>query len=231
MRHLAIPIAVAALTACGPMYKQPGQSAQGTDPQQVQGPPGANNQGWQQPASNSPNNPANAEPASQPPQEAESPRRSPPTPPATAGLSSVAAGFVDAHNRVRAKHCAPPLTWSPRLAEGAQGWADKLNAQGCKFGHMPNNKYGENLAAGTSGSLDASSTVGMWYDEVKLYKFPSGGFSMETGHFTQVVWRGTTEVGCAISQCNGNDIFVCEYNPAGNYERQYQTNVLPIGCK
>jgi uncharacterized protein YkwD len=147
-----------------------------------------------------------------------------------ASAKTIAQRFVDAHDRVRAKHCARPLTWSPKLAAVAQKWADSLRDQGCKFGHS-GGKYGENLAAGTAGLLDPEATVKMWYDEIAKYKFPDGGFSAETGHFTQVVWRGTTEVGCGHSSCNGNDIWVCNYDPAGNWDGQYRENVLPLGCK
>jgi len=153
--------------------------------------------------------------------------------PARAGgaraAASPAAAWIDAHNRYRAKHCAAALSWSAKLAAVAQRWANSLRDRGCAFGHS-GGSYGENLAAGTSGTLDAESVVKMWYDEVAQYRFPDGGFSMKTGHFTQVVWRGTTQVGCATSRCNGMDIFVCEYNPAGNWEGQYRSNVLPRGC-
>ena len=134
---------------------------------------------------------------------------------------------MKAHNAARAKHCAQPLEWSPAIAKVAQAWADQLKAKGCVFGHSNNNKYGENLAAGTIGALDPESTVAMWYDEIKLYKFPNGGFSMKTGHFTQLVWTDTTQVGCGHVQCNGNDIYVCNYNPPGNWEGQYREHVLP----
>ncbi|HEY0253826.1 MAG TPA: CAP domain-containing protein [Kofleriaceae bacterium] len=147
------------------------------------------------------------------------------------GATTVAQHFVDAHNAVRAKHCAPPLTWNPKIAAVAQKWADSLRDQGCKFGHSGNQEYGENLAAGTAGALDPEATVKMWYDEISLYKFPDGGFSMQTGHFTQVVWKGTTEVGCGHSTCNGNDIWVCNYAPFGNVEGEYRANVLPTSCK
>jgi len=142
----------------------------------------------------------------------------------------VAAAWVKAHNAPRAKHCAQPLEWSPAIAKVAQAWADQLKAKGCVFGHSNNNKYGENLAAGTIGALDPESTVAMWYDEIKLYKFPNGGFSMQTGHFTQLVWTDTTQVGCGHVQCNGNDIYVCNYNPPGNWEGQYKDHVLPKSC-
>lgn len=140
------------------------------------------------------------------------------------------AAWVDAHNRFRAKHCAAALTWSAKLAEVAQRWANALRDRGCQFGHSGGN-YGENLAAGTKGTLDPGSVVKMWYDEIAQYRFPDGGFSMETGHFTQVVWRGTQRVGCGHSQCKGMDIYVCEYDPPGNWEGQYRDNVRPRGCR
>ncbi len=140
------------------------------------------------------------------------------------------AAWVDAHNRYRAKHCAVALTWSAKLAEVAQRWASTLRDRGCQFGHSGGD-YGENLAAGTKGTLDPASVVKMWYDEIAQYRFPNGGFSMETGHFTQVVWRGTKRVGCGHSQCKGMDIYVCEYDPPGNWEGQYRDNVLPRGCR
>ena len=139
--------------------------------------------------------------------------------------------IVAAHNRVRAKHCAPPLQWSKKLAASAQAWANTIRNRGCALGHSGNPSYGENLAAGTSGILDPDAVVGMWYDEGKHFNFRSGGFSMKTGHFTQVVWRGTTQVGCGHSQCKGNDIWVCNYDPAGNWDGQYRENVLPASCK
>ncbi len=198
--------AAVTLVACGPMYP-PAQS-----------PPPPPPQGEPEPA-----------PSSDPlPQVPES--RPAPAPPQS-NLPTEANAFVAAHNKVRAAHCAGALGWSQKLADAAQRWANSLRDQGCKFGHSPNNAYGENLAAGTIGALDPGSVVAMWYDELKQYRFPSGGFSMETGHFTQVVWRGTTQVGCGHVQCNGNDIYVCEYDPAGNYEGQYEQNVLPAGCK
>ncbi|HEY5924819.1 MAG TPA: CAP domain-containing protein [Kofleriaceae bacterium] len=146
-------------------------------------------------------------------------------------MDPVAKQFIDAHNAVRAKHCAPSLTWSKKLADIAQNWANTLASKGCVFGHSPGAKYGENLAAGTQGALDPSSTVAMWYDEIRLYKFPNGGFSAQTGHFTQVVWRSTKQVGCGHVTCKGNDIYVCTYDPPGNWEGQYRNQVLPASCK
>jgi hypothetical protein len=142
-----------------------------------------------------------------------------------------AGAVVAAHNRVRAKHCAPPLKWSSKLAASAQSWASTIRDRGCALGDSGHPSYGENLAAGTSGMLDPDSVVGMWYDESKRFNFRSGGFSMKTGHFTQVVWRATREVGCGVSQCNGLDVWICQYSPPGNVEGQYRENVLPTRCR
>jgi uncharacterized protein YkwD len=147
-----------------------------------------------------------------------------------AAPSGQAAALVAAHNRVRAKHCAPPLAWSNDLAAVAQKWADHLRDAGCAFEHSQTD-YGENLAAGTDGTLDADAVVGMWYGEIDKYDFKRGGFSMETGHFTQVVWRATSRVGCGTSECKGMTIWVCNYDPAGNVEGEYKDNVRPRGCK
>jgi uncharacterized protein YkwD len=149
---------------------------------------------------------------------------------APAGPPADARAFVEAHNRARAKHCAPPLGWSPKLAASAQRWANTLRARGCMLGHS-SGEYGENLAAGTVGTMDAASVVDLWCEEAKHYSFRGGGFSTKTGHFTQVVWRGTKQVGCGRSRCGGIDIWVCEYDPPGNVEGRYRENVLPADCR
>ncbi|KAJ3860063.1 CAP domain-containing protein, partial [Lentinula novae-zelandiae] len=50
-------------------------------------------------------------------------------------------------------------------------------------------------------------------------------FSSSTGHFTQVVWKSTTSVACAIATCNflgnGTGYLVCRYDPPGNYLGQF----------
>jgi uncharacterized protein YkwD len=201
------------LAACGQMYQQPGGSQPLLESRPAESPPAPG-------GAARPSKPTKRASADAPAAGAKS-----------EALGSFAEQFVAAHNRVRAKHCAPPLTWSKKLAEVAQSWANTLRDKGCVFGHSPGAKYGENLAAGTQGALDPESTVQMWYDEIKLYKFPSGGFSMQTGHFTQVVWRSTKQVGCGHVTCKGNDIYVCNYDPPGNWEGQYRTEVLPASCK
>ena len=200
------------LASCGQMYSKPSSQEPATETET---------------AAPAPAKPLPAgKPVEKSPAKAEAP-----TPSAKGPSDPFAKAFLDAHNAARAKNCAPALTWSPQIAKVAQNWANELKAKGCVFGHSGNNKLGENLAAGTIGALDPESTVAMWYDEIKLYKFPNGGFSMETGHFTQLVWTTTRQVGCGHVQCKGNDIYVCNYDPPGNFQGEYKTHVLPTSCK
>jgi pathogenesis-related protein 1 len=157
------------------------------------------------------------------------------TPPVETGPAAVTgdprmAAIVDAHTTRRARHCAPPLEWSDALAQQAQSWADHLAASGCQLAHSQS-AYGENLAAGTEGTLSPEDVVEMWYREVSGYRFRSGGFSMETGHFTQLVWVGSQHIGCGATTCGGLDVWVCNYDPPGNVEGQYRENVLPTSCR
>lgn len=136
---------------------------------------------------------------------------------------------LDAHNRLRGEHCAPPLTWSSELAEVAQGWADELAENGCAFEHSRSD-YGENLSMGTPSLLRPENVVQQWYDEVEQYDFSEAAFSMETGHFTQVVWADTRRLGCGTSMCKGMRIWVCNYDPPGNVHGQFRDNVRPRSC-
>ncbi len=140
--------------------------------------------------------------------------------------------MLDSHNRHRANHCAAPLTWSNALASRAQQWADQLQQSSCAFQHSPNSPYGENLYFfAPAGNMSPDQIATGWYDEVSLYNFNSGAFSMSTGHFTQVIWRDTQKLGCGVSMCNGGEIWVCNYDPPGNVQGYYKAQVLPTSCR
>ncbi len=169
--------------------------------------------------------PGSAEPASAP--DSASPASPASTAPAASGAGSEADAILAAHNRARARHCARPLAWSPALAETAQAWADALRDSGCKFEHSQT-AYGENLAAGTR--LSGENAVALWYDEGGKYNYKRPTFSPATGHFTQVVWAGSKNLGCGFSECQGMRLWVCHYDPPGNVLSLFAENVSPPNC-
>jgi uncharacterized protein YkwD len=169
-----------------------------------------------------------APPADSPPGEDPAPQKKDP-PPAAAGDGPP---ILAAHNRFRARHCAPPLTWSKELVAVSGKWARNLAAHHCAFEHNPDPRYGENLAYfRPPGSLSQEQVAEYWYGEIEHYNFKRPGFSMEAGHFTQLVWVGTRRVGCSSVECGGGELWVCNYDPPGNMEGDYDRNVRREGCK
>lgn len=136
--------------------------------------------------------------------------------------------WLAAHNQLRALHQVDNLVWSNALAKQAQNYADT-----CPEGHSKQGKakYGENLAFSTAPVMSYTDVVKAWYDEINLYDFNQPKFSAQVGHFTQVVWKTTTQVGCGYkSGCktgDWSDIWVCQYQTPGNILGQFAKNVLP----
>ena len=123
------------------------------------------------------------------------------------------------HDKARADVGVGPLKWSPVLAAYAQEWADHLAATTCRIAHRTQRKYGENLFQGTAGYYSAVDAAKGWESEKKDYP---GGVLRESnwhpaGHYTQMVWRDTTALGCGEAICNKTLIVACNYDPPGNY--------------
>jgi hypothetical protein len=169
-------------------------------------------------------------------------------PPANASQGSnntggMSADFVNTileiHNSERAAVGVPPLVWSDSLAASAQTWAEHV-ATINEMVHSTGQPYGENIAGFTHGcglsSLvppldynkvvcpgDTLRTMVMsWVNEKTLYH---GGVLTQqnwypTGHYTQVVWGTTTQIGCGMATASvmnyPNDYLVCQYSPGGN---------------
>jgi pathogenesis-related protein 1 len=125
------------------------------------------------------------------------------------------------HNEVRASVNVPPLVWSKELSQHATAWGATLAANGCSLDHSQDSNYGENLFIG-SLSLNHEAVVEAaksWESEKINYSGEplKKANSSQVGHYTQMVWRNTTELGCAKVSCNSDLIVVCNYNPVGNY--------------
>uniref|UniRef100_A0A0K0DZE9 SCP domain-containing protein n=1 Tax=Strongyloides stercoralis TaxID=6248 RepID=A0A0K0DZE9_STRER len=142
--------------------------------------------------------------------------------------------IYNAHNCLRKAHGSRPLSVDKALEKQAQNYANKLAKDNRGLVHSKSNgKYGENLAwgSGSNSKSIALKSPQMWYDEYKLYNFNKATFSSGTGHFTQVVWKGSKSIGCGIAKSNGGGTFtVCQYKPAGNMMGQFKQNVVPSKC-
>ena len=125
--------------------------------------------------------------------------------------------MLNAHNKWRNTVNVPPLRWSPDLANYAQEWANKLLREN-KFEHRRNSSYGENLAAASGQQLSPERVVDMWGNEVRDYNYNNNSCQpgKMCGHYTQVVWESTREVGCAMARNSDREVWVCNYNPPGN---------------
>jgi pathogenesis-related protein 1 len=136
------------------------------------------------------------------------------------------ADLIALHTRARQEVGVEPIKWSPELAGYAQAWADELVRRGT-MEHRPREgpfaeKYGENLAIFSRGVTGEQQGATLWYDEKPNYT-PGTPFDPEAGagHYTQMVWRKSTEFGAGKAQFRsgpykGMWILVGNYNPAGN---------------
>ena len=133
--------------------------------------------------------------------------------------------LLDSQNLEREALGLPPLKWNASLAESALAWANALAASG-RFEHAHDglgDPQGENLWAGTRGYYSPEAMVSAWSREKRFFKpgvFPDSsttGDVEDVGHYTQMVWRDTGEVGCAKATSAQEDILVCRYSNAGNY--------------
>ena len=130
------------------------------------------------------------------------------------------------HNSWRSQVGVPDLKWSDKLAAAAQEWADTLKEDGCGFYHS-HNGYGENLFISSAlmysdgrrelADVTPRDAIDSWGEEIKDYNYADNSCSGVCGHYTQVVWKETKEVGCARTVCDDkSQIWVCSYAPAGN---------------
>lgn len=143
--------------------------------------------------------------------------------------------FVELHNQARSEVGVGEVKWSDELAKVAQEWADRLARDGSLV-HRPqqgkdSTQFGENLAMGVGGGYRPIDGVQDWFDEKKDYE-PGTAISMhdrdklnKIGHYTQMVWKGTTEIGAGYAVIRkgpykGGLVVVCNYNPAGNLHGQ-----------
>jgi uncharacterized protein YkwD len=136
---------------------------------------------------------------------------------------------LNSTNTYRGEHNASAVHWNATLERFATDYLGQVVTESgdgsdtCKFAHS-GGPYGENIALGCS---NATSCVEAWGNERAEYDFRHPDFSEQTGHFSQLVWKNTTDVGCGARFCNqsGGWYFVCEYWPRGNVIGQFTEEV------
>jgi hypothetical protein len=139
-------------------------------------------------------------------------------------LSRLESRLLALHNRERAATGARPLVWDSGLAAGAAAYGPALERLG-KLAHSPPATrlgQGENLWMGTRGAYALEEMAGGWAAEKTLFRpgtFPtvstSGNWS-DVAHYTQMIWKGTTRIGCAVHKSRKWDFLICRYSPPGN---------------
>jgi len=126
--------------------------------------------------------------------------------------------MISRQNEIRAEvFLGAPVVWSDVIALSAQAHADYL-AQNNLFEHSANSPYGENLYA-SSATATYTDAVNSWYEEKVNYDLVNKTCAVGAGcgHYTQLIWKDSIEVGCAkSSSASWNSLIVCQYSPAGN---------------
>jgi pathogenesis-related protein 1 len=127
--------------------------------------------------------------------------------------------FIGAHNTIRSEVKLPPLQWSSKLAAYSQKWADKL-IQTNRTAHNANSPYGENILITGLGSTP-SIVVKEWASEAQSFNYQTNSCTADCGHYTQIIWRDTAIVGCGVAHNAKLEVWVCSYDPPGNYNGEW----------
>nr|XP_023653141.1 Golgi-associated plant pathogenesis-related protein 1-like [Paramormyrops kingsleyae] len=158
-----------------------------------------------------------------------------PSPTGPTALSVTTADFqkeaLEAHNARRQQHGAPPLSLDLDLCRETQKWAEHLVQQNAL--QHSDTDLGENIYykwTSDKAAVSGKDAVESWYSEIKDYDFSKSGHQKKTGHFTQVVWKDSQEMGIGMATDGKGKVFVvAQYRPAGNITNAgyYERNVLP----
>ncbi len=148
----------------------------------------------------------------------------PAQPQASRTLSPVESEWLETHNEARDDVGMARLAWSDRLAADAAGWAKHLAANDLYDHASPEQRrgQGENLWKGPRDQWSATETIGFFVAEKRDFQFGTfpeisrTGQWRDVGHYAQVIWPETREVGCAIAYTASDEVLVCRYWPAGN---------------
>lgn len=127
--------------------------------------------------------------------------------------------YVNSHNSARSDVGVDGVSWDETVQAYAENYANQRKGD-CKLIHS-GGQYGENLFGGSGADFSGVDAVNAWVSEKQYYDHSTNtcASGQVCGHYTQVVWRSSTQIGCAKVVCDNNaGIFItCNYNPPGNY--------------
>jgi uncharacterized protein YkwD len=148
--------------------------------------------------------------------------------------------FVAAHNQARSgpldpppSPALPPVSWDAILADSAYNYLSKCqSSDGSMVSHNANRStdyaalggsgyVGENIYASSGSNATPTGAVTLWMSEASSYDYAANSGS--AGHYTQVVWRDSVRIGCAIVTCSAlrfKNSILCDYSPGGNVNGQ-----------
>lgn len=140
--------------------------------------------------------------------------------------------FLNAHNNYRKRHGAPPLNLDRNLCKYAEEWAKHLAARNI-LEHRPESNYGENIyclySSDPTFTINGNTPVDTWYEEIKHHPFGREPNNLKSGHFTQVIWKSSENLGVGVAKSTQGSIYVvANYSPAGNFVGHYVENCPPL---
>lgn len=134
--------------------------------------------------------------------------------------------MLDAHNAERASFGHAALTWDDALAADAARYTAEMAQTGVYHHSKKSSRAipsGENLWMGPRHLYSYQVMAQAFLDEKKMFiptarlpDFSTTGYWQEVAHYTQMIWRGTQKVGCAVGDGRDYEYLVCRYFPAGN---------------
>ena len=144
--------------------------------------------------------------------------------------------FVAAHNQARSGPLTPPpspplppVSWDPILADSVYDYAIKCQGTTGLLSHNADRStdyqalggsgyVGENIYGSSGRDATPEDAMSLWMSEASSYDYASGNIG-SAGHYTQVVWRDSVRIGCAIVDCPAltyHNTVICDYAPGGN---------------
>ena len=149
--------------------------------------------------------------------------------------------FVAAHNQARSgpltpppSPALPPVSWDAILADSVYNYA--IGCQGGRTACSATTPTARPTTrrwvaavtsvrtsmAGAAAARRPTTPCRLWMSEASSYDYASGNIG-NAGHYTQIVWRDSVRIGCAIVDCPAltyHNTVICDYAPGGNISGQ-----------